>query len=442
MGLTTKKSETLHCLIIATPPMSSLALFVGAWVLPHIVHGAKPFDHSWDTVADIMAMHGKYGVRSTSLPTDKDIEFVAKNYAVVTTGTGCDTESVNKTFTIEDSVLQMAARIKAVNPSVKVGMYWRSDFALEIADCSDFSDEWNSHPEWRLKNDQGKVIDKGGGKYYIDYSNPAAAAFFAKVLVNVTKAKLPSGEPILDYVYIDGDPSESTETSFKPGVGPERSAKLVDDVYNTFGNIQSQLDAQGFDQKVQLNAMDDLWGVQHHVATGAAANMFDHWSILQFLNKTDGSFNATLMDGAFQLATNPLLNNVSTFIKGWPGPIIHQRDEYPPNIPQPKEPKDFQKVAAERFNNELALFLLVAEKYDFWIYSWFWGFYDYVGGNDESTTPADFFPQAKCPLGEPAGPYERVKDTWTYKRQFKYADVFVDLTNRTACRVEFTKCEV
>ena len=31
------------------------------------------------------------------------------------------------------------------------------------------------------------------------------------------------------------------------------------------------------------------------------------------------------------------------------------------------------RLQAERFNSELALFLLVADELDYWIYSWFWG---------------------------------------------------------------------
>ena len=53
----------------------------------------------------------------------------------------------------------------------------------------------------------------------------------------------------------------------------------------------------------------------------------------------------------------------------------------------------------------------MAKETDFWIYSWFWGWYSYVGGNETSTVPADFYPQAKCKLGAPAGPYTRVAGT-------------------------------
>lgn len=168
--------------------------------------------------------------------------------------------------------------------------------------------------------------------------------------------------------------------------------------------------------------------------------MFDHWSILQFLNRTSGDFNVTLMASAIDLANSSLLANVTTQIKGWPGPIVRQRDIYPPAIPGPKTPAEFQEVIAQRFNSELALFLLVADRFDFWIYSWFWGWDDYVPGHPDSTIPAAYFPEARCPLGAPTAPAQRASGSWTYTRTFEHASVFVDLNNRTASKVTFTKC--
>jgi hypothetical protein len=54
--------------------------------------------------------------------------------------------------------------------------------------------------------------------------------------------------------------------------------------------------------------------------------------------------------------------------------------------------------------------------------------------------PDDFFPEAKCQLGEPQGPPTRKTGTWTYTREYEHASVFVDLTNRTASRVHMRRC--
>ena len=108
----------------------------------------------------------------------------------------------------------------------------------------------------------------------------------------------------------------------------------------------------------------------------------------------------------------------------------------------PNTTAELQAVAGARFNNELALFLLVANEIDFWIYSWFWGFYDYIPGNPTSSVPSSFFPESKCKLGAPTGPYLRKSGTVTYTREFEHASVFVDLTNRTACKVTFVSCDL
>jgi hypothetical protein len=166
--------------------------------------------------------------------------------------------------------------------------------------------------------------------------------------------------------------------------------------------------------------------------------MFDHWTILQYLNRTNGDFLADAVDAGFSFMQSRLVSNITVQIKGWPGPIVRQRDMYPPNIPTPEGPAALQRVASERFNSELAFFLLVAEDHFFWLYSWFWGFDDWIPGQPDSSIPKGFFPEAKCQLGAPKGKGARVAGTWTYTREFEHATVFVDLANRTASNVKFT----
>ena len=93
---------------------------------------------------------------------------------------------------------------------------------------------------------------------------------------------------------------------------------------------------------------------------------------------------------------------------------------------------------ADRFNSELALFLLVAENHMWWLYSWFWSFGSFVPGEPGSDVPDAFFPEAKCALGAPKGAPTRKAGTWTYTREYEHASVLVDLTNRSASRVAFT----
>ena len=104
---------------------------------------------------------------------------MAAHYSFVTTGGGCAKTSK---MTLEDATLSVARKIKATNPKVKVGMYWRTDMALEIGDCSNFTAELKTHgTDWFLRDDNNTLIKKGKS-YLWDYTNKEGAAFFASGL--------------------------------------------------------------------------------------------------------------------------------------------------------------------------------------------------------------------------------------------------------------------
>ena len=65
--------------------------------------------------------------------------------------------------------------------------------------------------------------------------------------------------------------------------------------------IQAKMDARGMGQGLVLNGMDNLPTAAAHVATGAVANMFDHWTILQFIDTATGVMDATAMDDGFKM---------------------------------------------------------------------------------------------------------------------------------------------
>lgn len=250
-------------------------MFFAAVLYTATVLSATPMYHTWDTVADVMSMHGKFDPRTVTL--EKVIEggkFAAQHYEQITTGTGCSGwVNTDSGHSIESAVRAVASGVKNDFPDAQFGMYWRTDFALELADCSDLSAEWNAHPEWKLKDDSGKVINKN----YIDYSQQPAADFFAKVLLST----LESGE--LNYVYLDG---VGDVTSQYPGINPARSSQIHQAKFDMIMSVQNSLDAIGKEQNLILNGLDTATTATDFVATGAAGAMFDHWSILQVCLKS------------------------------------------------------------------------------------------------------------------------------------------------------------
>ena len=55
-------------------------------------------------------------------------------------------------------------------------MYYRSDMALELAQCSTFSTVWNAHPEWWLKDDKGIPVKEHGSTPMMVTREPLAQA--------------------------------------------------------------------------------------------------------------------------------------------------------------------------------------------------------------------------------------------------------------------------
>jgi hypothetical protein len=418
-----------------------LAMFLAS-LIGGVHAGTEIYTHGWDTVHDVMGMHGKFG-SADDLPSDASLKFVGANYPFVTTGSGCAKKSK---MSLEDASLYVAAKIKAANPKTKVGMYWRTDMAKEISQCSNFSSELKTHgTDWFLRDDNNTLVQKGND-YIWDYSNKDGAAFFANAITNVVKQTLPSGAPAMDYIYLDGPGWGDIK-----GISTARNAKLRAAKMAWLADLQTQFDAVPGGRNIILNGVDNPDTAAQFSPTGASGVMFDHWSILQYLlrgpqfgcgdaknlSAACGKFNTTAMDAAFDFIRSPIMSNMTVQVKGWVGPVIKQPGHYAPQIHTPTGATEQAQVAGERFNSELALFLLVAEDHMFWMYSWFWGFDSWVPDQSDSQVPHGFFPQTKCQLGAPAGPPKRVGETWTYTREYAHASVFVNLDNRTASRVEF-----
>lgn len=271
----------------------------------------------------------------------------------------------------------------------------------------------------------------------IDYSNPKSCGVFFDDLIKLANASLPSGEPVLSYIYLDGPGGPDNSKSFADGICPARSAQLQADKMKFFGRLQAAFNAMGRGQNAILNGVDDIGTAEMFAATGVAGSMFDHHTILQFLDKSTGAFDTAKMEESFAMMASPVLANMTVQVKGWPGPLIAQKDMYPPTLPQPTTPADFQKIAGERFNSELAFYLLIAEETRFWCYSWFWSGADYVPKIAGSSVPDEFYPEASCQLGAPLGSMKKVDET-TYTREYEHASVLVDLKNRTNSKVAFT----
>jgi hypothetical protein len=109
-----------------------------------------------------------------------------------------------------------------------------------------------------------------------------------------------------------------------------------------------------------------------------------------------------------------------TIVKAWPDHDFNFKNE---KLMQ-NSPKLLAKMAREKITYTLACFLIGAQKYSYFSYSW---------GYNAKHGALINYPEYHKRLGPPKGDYKRVKkEDWIFTREFKYASVWVDLENRKA----------
>ena len=89
---------------------SVLLLLAGVLSTTCSVDGARVFRHSWDTVGDLMGMHGQGGSAVQS-----SLEFAASHYGMVTTAAPCGKQGEGTT-TIEDGTLALVRQTASLCP--------------------------------------------------------------------------------------------------------------------------------------------------------------------------------------------------------------------------------------------------------------------------------------------------------------------------------------
>lgn len=98
-------------------------------------------------------------------------------------------------------------------------------------------------------------------------------------------------------------------------------------------------------------------------------------------------------------------------VKAWPGFDWRKKEI----MKKPKEERI--EMAREAITFPLACYLLIAEPYSYFCYTW--------GYQGDDTGTFVWYPEFDQPLGLPKGDFQR--QGWKYRREFAHASVFVDL---------------
>jgi hypothetical protein len=183
---------------------------------------------------------------------------------------------------------------------------------------------------------------------------------------------------------------------------------------------------------------------------------------LEMDNDHDGSWNIGQMEKAFKSVIASSQAGYPVVLKAAPGPVYMHFEKRcsttPPSTCAKSKSGDFfhvlewstaekvqQSADGARFNAQqkllqtLAPFLIVVEANVFFSYAWYYNLEDgYIPcpKGVECGMPCIWFPEFSKPLGPPYGPAIQNGTIWT--RRFQHASVYVDLSDRTACKIDWS----
>ena len=347
---------------------------------------AKDFypEFTWDTVPTYY-MFGN----QNKLLTPKQVSFIAER-----TGFLCIEKShgMKKLGAAELGAKHEAAAFKANKPDMKVLFYFNAAYAWPYTSYNqDFTKERiDAKPELKkflISNQKtGKLADRYGA-FCFDVLN---ADFRDWWVETVTKGVQDSG---CDGVFID-----QMHGSVK--LRKDKAAEIE----KAMGDMMAALKKSLGDDKILLanNAYGDNGSQVYPVSD---AIMFENYATVK-------SSKESLLAEWGEMQKNAKDGKISVFRLGVEGT---GRRNLKPNMP---------KLAKEKAEFALACYLIGAEPYSYFMYSWGW---------KVSTGPLVDYPEFTKPLGPPKGAYKRsTPDRWEFTREFEHASVWVDTDKRKA----------
>ena len=358
--------------------------------------GLPPF--SWDTVP----VYIHFGKTSGPL-TDAELRFVAKTSSFVCLEKGHAKEKLGST---EKGIAHDARRLKEINPKIKVLFYWNTFLNYQLYDaCAEFS----RHPEWVFRDKSGKPIYKTGNLEQYNLLNPEFRAWWATVAGRGVK------EYNCDGIFMDAVNQAKRPLFLKQGWGEGKEGELTGAVRDMMSRARQEMGGEALLLYNGLRTNDQTGkttGEEYlDCATGINVEHF-------------GAFNSKSRESIardIEAIMRAGRNGKMVVVKGWPDQEFNWMN--PEKMKQPAGV--LAQEAKEKITFPLACFLVAAQPYSYFCYSW--------GYREQHGSLVDY-PEFHKPLGSPLS--DAVRDGWRYSRRFKHAKVEVDLEKRSG-RIQF-----
>ncbi len=349
-------------------------------------------EFSWDTVPLYLHFGNVDGL------SDKDVAVAAEMADLICLEKG---HGRNVHGTTEKGIEFDAVRLKEANPNIKVLYYWNAFLDYSMYDAHEVYD---SNPDWWLKKMDGSLDKKNGKIRRYDLSNPDVRDWWTD------EARRAIIEGSCDGVFMDAFPQVDSTANIKLW-GEEKYDAIQEGLISL---LKSTREKCGSNALIMYNGIRNTdtknFGMQYiEYADSAIVEHFD-----QFHSRSKEAIAQDIADIVEAGKRGKLVA-----VKGWPNFNFTQKKV------REVEHSKLLKEARDEITFPLACFLVAAQRYSYFSYSW-----GYRAGHGN----LDTYPELKKPLGKPAG--QAVREGWIYTRSFEHADVWVDLESRDA-RIEW-----
>ncbi|MEP4050477.1 MAG: putative glycoside hydrolase [Luteolibacter sp.] len=370
-----------------------MALFLCGALQGQSEQRAMP-EFSWDTLP--LYMH----VRKATAFSDEEFRFLSK-FPLIT----LEKSNGHKTYgSVDAGCIEAGKGIKALNPKAKVLFY--RNVIVHYGGYS-FDKQLEEIPGWYLEGKNGKdKLVRGQVRAY-DLSNKELRKWWVDTMAGICKS------PSIDGLFLDGN--VKVLTSYLANELPKGKKAAVTEGYREM--MDETRKALGQEKLMVANVIrarfDDAGLEFMDYFDGSYLEAFSHE-----VGKMDKAEYMAKGIAAVQKAARDEKIIALTLGIG-ESSLGDGIDESQGGI------ESFDAASQERLDFNIALFLIMAEKYSYLMVSDGYGVDPGKDGKSQSKLWLHTFPEYDRPLGAPKSP--AVKDGMRYTREFEHVSVSLDL---------------
>ncbi|MBP1840074.1 putative glycoside hydrolase [Formosa algae] len=366
---------------------------------PWVISDGTPFvpkdsypQFSWDTTPT----YYMFGDKERVLSSD-ELKFIAERTHFICIEKSHGYEELGAA---ELGAKHEAAAFKAIKPDMKVLFYFNAALAWPYTSYSkDFTKERiDSSPQLKsflIENPKTGELAEKHTAFLFNVLNPDFRDWWVET---VAKGVEDSG---CDGAFID---------QMHGNVNLMKDKK--EDIEIAMGEMMGNLKKRLGDDKILLanNANSDSAKFVYPVSD---ALMFENYSAVHYKKEN-------LLSDWDGMLKNAKEGKVSVFRLGVEG---HDRG-FLRSISNEEKYKVMPKISQEKLEYALACYLIGAQPYSYFMYSWGWALAD--------GSLVDY-PELQKPLGAPKGAYHRtIPNGWEFTREFEHANVWINIESRKA----------